>query len=108
MTLAEMYTMLNGITGFSGKVAYYCFPAGEAPDLPFICYLETGTDNFAADGMAYHEVKRVQIELYAKSRDLANEALIEAELDKAGIYWERSIAYLDSENCYETIYDVEV
>lgn len=45
MELQELKERLEQ-TGF--PVAYYSFPENEAPPLPFICYLVTGSDNFAA------------------------------------------------------------
>lgn len=107
-TLQQLHTLLNGITGFSGKVAYHSWPENEAPALPFICYLEVGSDNFGADNRVYHGNRRVDIELYARKRDLTSEALIEAALTGAEIYFERTVEWLDDEKCFKTTYEIEV
>lgn len=108
MTLSEIKTMLESITGFSNKVAYYAFPVGNAPALPFICFYETDSDNFAADGIVYHAIKDITVELYSENRDIASEALIEAALLQSGIFWQKSIDYVDDEKMYMTIYEFEV
>lgn len=106
MTLTEIKTMLEGI--MPDKVVYYAWPENEAPALPFICYHEVGTNNFGADDAVYLEVRDVDIELYAKQRDLTSETLIETALNNEHIYWNRSVDYLQSEKCYMTTYSIEV
>ena len=44
--------------------AYDHFAEGESPDPPFICYLIPGSDNFSADGIVWHKINEVRIELY--------------------------------------------
>lgn len=107
-SLEKLKTLLNDITGFSGKVAYHSWPEDEAPALPLICYLERGSENFGADNTVYHGTRRVDVELYARKRDLTSEALIEAALTDAEIYFERTVEWLDDEKCFETIYEIEV
>lgn len=108
MTLAEIKTLLEGITGFQGKVAYYAFPVGEAPALPWIVFYEEGSNNFAADGIVYQPITDVTIELYSKHKDPTSEAAIESSLTNAGIFYEKTEAYLDDEHCFMEIYEIEV
>lgn len=108
MTLESLYTILNSISTFSGKVAYNTFPAGDVPSLPFIVYLETGLNAFSADGITYFSTKKVDIELYEESRNACNESLIEAALNNAGIYFGKSSTWLEDEKCFEIIYTIEV
>lgn len=112
MTLAELNTLLNNITGFNGKVVYYAWPKGEPqsppPPLPFICYWQTGTDNMEADGIVYHKVKQISIELYSKYKDTASEEAIEKALTDAEITYEATCEYIDSEKCFMTTYEIEV
>lgn len=108
MTLDELYNLLKGISVMSTKVTYEAWPEGEVPDLPFICFLETKSDNFAADNKVYFKRKAVQIELYSKRKDTATEALIETALDNAGIFYNTSDVYLTDERCHERIYAIEV
>ena len=106
MTLTELNTALQSITGFEKKVAYRAFPVGKAPKLPFICYLATSTDNFDADNKVYHVLQGVDIELYTKTKSENTEALIEAKLEELGLVWDKYEEWLDSEECYEIIYSV--
>lgn len=106
MTLAELNTALQSITGFKDKVAYRAFPVGKAPKLPFICYLATQTDNFDADNSVYHVLQGVDIELYTKDKSEATEQLIEAKLDEINLVWNKYEEWLDSEECYEIVYSI--
>lgn len=105
MTLQQIKAILES-TGL--PLAYYAFPAGQAPDLPFLVYLVVGTQNFAADGIVYQCIQTIQIELYTDIKDPATEARLEKALADAGIYWEKAETYLTGENCFEIIYTIEV
>lgn len=84
--------------------AYDHFAEGESPDPPFICYLLTGSDNFAADGRVYYKINEVRIELYTDSKDLAVEQLLEDVLDAHEIFYNKSETWIDSEKLYEVLY----
>lgn len=106
--LAAVKTLLEAISGYSTKVAYHSFPADAAPALPFIVFSEKGSDNLSADNVAYNQNIRIDIEFYSKSRNLAEEGKIEAALTAGGIYFERTVEYIEGEKCFETIYEIEV
>ncbi len=108
MTLAEIFTMLNGITGFKDKVAYRAFPVGKTPELPFICYLDTYTSNFFADNKVYTVIQELDIELYSQLKDITSESLIEAELNAHDLTWQKSEEYIPSEDMYEVVYTITV
>lgn len=108
MTLAQLHTMLNGITGFKNKVAYRAFPVKKAPGLPFICYICTQTDNFVADNKVHTVLQSVDIELYSESKDTASESKIEAALNENGIVWDKYEEYLTDENVNEVIYTITI
>lgn len=108
MTLAEIYQMLNGIEGFSGKVAYRSFPVGQAPALPFICYLDIDTDNFFADNKVYTIIQEIDIELYSKNKDFASESKVEQALGLKNLTWNKYEEYLSDESVYEVVYTVTV
>lgn len=103
MTLEDIQNLLE-VTGL--PVAYRAFPEGYAPGLPFICYITPGTNNFAADDMTYHVINSVNVELYTEFKDPATERKVEEAL--SGLYWDKSIEYIDSERCYQIIYEIEV
>ena len=105
MTIEELAAMLQS-TGI--PFAYDHFAEGESPSPPFICYLLPGSDNFAADGQVYYRINQVRIELYTDSKDLAVEEKIEKALDDAGIFYNKSEVWIESEKLYEVLYSFEV
>lgn len=100
MTLTELFNLLNSIEGFTGKVAYNSFPENEAPELPFICYLVTNSDNIKADNRVYVKRNVVHVELYSKAKDINAESLIESAFDNSLIPWEKNETYISSESCF--------
>ncbi len=106
--LAELVELLESVPKLDGKVVYRAWPVGEAPDLPFVCYMETSSDNFAADNQVYNKAKNVDIELYTENKDIELEASLEAVLDGADIFYESDDNYLDDEKCYQRIYQVTI
>ena len=88
--------------------AYHHFVEGESPDPPFLVFLYPSSDNFAADGMVYFKVNRLNIELYTELKDVELEETVEAVLDKHGIFYEKSEVWIESENLYEVLYQMEV
>ena len=103
MSLADIKASLER-TGY--PVTYRAWPVPAAPPLPFICYMVTGTDNFYADNEVYCKIERVQIELYTKLKDLAAEARVEAAM--LNWPWQKTESYLDAEQCYQILYEIEV
>ena len=88
--------------------AYDHFAEGESASPPFICYLTPGTDNFAADGIAYLKVNEINIELYTDFKDLSVERKVESVLDRFGIYYEKLETWIDSEKLFEVLYSFEM
>ena len=105
---ADIASILNGITGFTGKVAYYAFPEGQAPALPFIVYIFPDEAGFGADNKNYLPTTSVQVELYTKIKDPDSEALVEAALANNDIYYTKASAYLTDEQAWMTAYTFEV
>lgn len=108
MTLKDLNTALQSISGFDKKVAYRAFPVGKAPKLPFICYLCTNTNNFDADDYVFQVIQGVDIELYTAKKDESSERAVESKLNEIGLVWEKYEEYLDSENCYMITYSTEL
>lgn len=103
MTLEDIQNLLEA-TGL--PVAYRAFPEGHAPALPFICYLTSGTNNFGADNVTYHVINAVTVELYTDYKDPETEGKVEEAL--SSFFWDKDVEYLDSERCYQIIYEIEV
>ena len=106
MTLENIAEMLEGV--FPNKVAYRCFKSGTVPEMPFVCYLVSYSNNFAADGIVYDKINHIQIELYTDKKDLVSEGKIETALLNAGLCWRYIETYIDTERCYQIIYEIEV
>lgn len=104
MTLDELSTLLQ-TTGL--PVTYRAWPEREAPPLPYLCYLESYSNNFAADGTVYYQISHVQVELYEKLRDMATEDEVESALSSVA-FWEKTPNYIDKEECYQILYEIEV
>ena len=58
--------------------------------------------------MVYFKVNRLNIELYTDLKDVELEETVEAVLDKHGIFYEKSEVWIESENLYEVLYQMEV
>lgn len=106
MTINEVKTILEGVAGFANKVAYYQWPIGEAPNLPYVCFFEQQAYTFPADNVAYYSRPRISVELYTKNRDLATEALFEQAFTLAGIYYTKETEFLEDERCQITVFQL--
>lgn len=105
MTSEEVVKM---ITEMGLPFAYDHFAERESPDPPFLVYLYPGTDNFAADGIAYFKINNLHIELYTDYKDIDLEEKIEAVLTKYGLFYSKSEVWISSEKLYEVLYQLEV
>lgn len=96
------------ITGAGLPAAYRQWEEGEAPPLPYCLYYAGRANNFAADGVVWFTAQRYTIELYTENKDPATEAVLEAVLTAAGIFWTKDEVCIDSERMNEIIYEIEV
>lgn len=106
MKLSDLKAVLDG----SGiKFAYRSWPKGKAPPLPWGVYLEVYGKSFGADNVAYATFRHIQIELYSKTKNPAFEKQLEDALTGASVFFRKTDeTYLDSEGCYEVLYETEV
>ena len=78
----------------------------EKTELPYLCYQFTGSNNFMADGIVYQKINRIRLELYTEIKDLDLEDKVEEAIS---LYpWQKTENYIDSEKCYQIIYEIEV
>lgn len=105
MTHQEVMAML---TETDILFAYDHFVEGESPEPPFLVFLYPGSNHFAADGRVYFKVNRLNIELYTDKKDVKLEEIVEAVLDRHGIFYVKSEVWIESENLYEVLYQMEV
>ena len=102
----DRYEKLYAMISAAGiPTVYRAWPEGRAPSLPFVCYLERGSDNFAADTAVYFPKGEVAVELYTQEKDPLAEARIEAAL--SGVVWEKTEDYIESERCYMVTYSFD-
>lgn len=87
---------------------YHHFKENEAVAPPFICYLFKRSDNFNADGKVYKKIDVVDIELYTDEKDIEAEKKIEDVLDAHGFVYEKDEVWIESEELFEVIYEMEV
>lgn len=104
MGLNDLYTLISA----KFSAAYWAFPEGEAPEMPFVTIFENGTDNFAADNKVYHIRRVISVELYTRDKSPTDEATLEEVFDKNDLFWNKSETHLDDENAYEVLYTLEV
>lgn len=105
MTTQEIY---EGLKSLGYPVAYSHFAEGDIPDLPYIVYYSPGTDNFSADGIVYHQVTELNIELYTVKKDLEAEKKIENWMTENELFYEKSEYYIESEKMLQVIFETEV
>ena len=86
--------------------AYDHFAEGESPNPPFICYLIPNSDNFSADGIVYHEIEDIDIELYCDKKDPITEKKIADFLTANKIYYEKQETYIESEKMILVIFEI--
>lgn len=110
MTFAEVNTMLAAINTAAGLngYAYYQFPPNQAPDLPYAIFYYPTTDNVGADGIVWASVYALNIELYTANKDFETETLLESVLTEYGLFFNKTETYLNDENMYEVLYEMEV
>lgn len=104
MTLSELVQILKA-TGF--PVAYSHFQ-GPPPSIPFITYVEVGSDNFHADNRTYKRIRNINIELYTDRKDPQAEEKLEALLDAHDLAYESMETYIESEQLFQKIYQIGV
>lgn len=109
MTLAQLYQLLLQ----TGKPVFYShwspsqqYP--ECPSTPFICYWVPESPNFLADDQTYIKQDYVEIELYTDKKDLVAEADLEQILDDNNIPYTSTEIWIDTEQLFEKIYEVEL
>ncbi|GLG88902.1 hypothetical protein [Sellimonas catena] len=103
-----MEKLLSVLDSIGIPYAYDHFTEGESPEPPFLCYLLPGSSNFSADGKVYHRISEVRLELYTDCKDLDSEEKVEAALDAAGIFYNKTETWIDSEKLYEVLYSFDM
>lgn len=103
MTLKDIADCLRG-TGL--PVIYRAWADKTAPPLPYICYIVAYSNNFGADNCVHQKINHVQVELYTAVKDPESEDKVENAL--SSLFWEKTETYIDTEECYQILYEIEV
>ena len=105
MTHEEVVAMMEEM---NLPFAYHHFVEGESPDPPFAVFLYPGSNNFSADGKVYFIKDPPNTEIYTDIKNIELEQQTETVLDGHGIFYEKSEVWIESENLYEVLYQMEV
>ena len=103
MTQTEFGNILAA-SGF--PVAYLAFPADNCPDMPFVTFQETGSNNVSADGVVWKKVKIYQVDLFTADKDEEAEEALENAL--SDFFWNKYQTVEDNEACQRYTYTLEV
>lgn len=95
-----------GLSELGFPVAYNHFAEGHVPKCPYIVLNSLGTDNFSADGIVYHEIEDIDIELYCKKKDEVSEKKIADFLTENKIYYEKNEEYIETEKMIQVIFEI--
>lgn len=81
----------------------------EKPPLPpYGVFLDTSNDPFFADNKTYADARAVRLEVYTLERDPALDAKVAAVLTTAELPFESDYLYIETENLYESTFEIEV
>lgn len=92
------------LEGTELPVAYDHFK--EQTDPPFLVYLLPESRNILADDCIYQNKVLLRVELYTEKKDLELEKRVETVL--SDMIWTKAEEYIDSEDMYEIMYEMEV
>lgn len=98
--------LASGIKEMGFPVAYSHFAEGDAPKCPYILIRGRGSDNFSADGIVYHEIEDIDIELYCDKKNQEMEKKISDFLTKNKIYYEKTETYIESEKLIQVVFEI--
>lgn len=86
-----------------------CRAACKTPqNPPYIVYMLTETENFAADNAVYARSTDYRVELYTDKKGRKLRKKIEDALDEVGIYYDMYGTYIESEDVYLWAYEIQI
>ncbi|MCQ2979630.1 MAG: hypothetical protein MJ245_07525 [Clostridia bacterium] len=102
--LQELKTALDGL---NIPVAYSHF--NVATSTPYLVYYVDSSDGFYADNKTYSKTQTINIELYTDIKDETLEGSLETILNNNDLaYSIMSETYIDDEELYEVLYQIEI
>ena len=88
--------------------SYDHFAQGESPAPPYVCFMLSEAEPFAADGVVYVEIASVRIELYTETKDPEVEALVDALLTGREFCFVKGESWVSAEGLYQVVYSFQV
>lgn len=104
--MRDLESLYEALSSLGLPVAFDHFEVAQ--ELPYIVYIVTDSNDFAADNIAYFASDNVQIELYTVKKDKQRELAVEALLTSYGVYFAKSEGYLSDEQMYMVTYQVTI
>ena len=103
MTLKEIKTMIASI-----DLPYRYSHFSDTPTPPYVVYYYPSENDVKADNSNYVNRRQLFVELFSKTKDFENEAVVEGVLKGAGLSWYKSTDFLNDEKLFQTTYEMEV
>ena len=77
--------------------------------MPFICYIDQGSDNFHADSTIYSDISNIDIELYTEYKDIeAEQAIANLLLTNELVYDRSPTVFIETEETYQTVFTIQL
>lgn len=105
MNLTQLCAVLKS-TGL--PVTERAWPAGKAPELPWIAYQVVDSSNFYADGIVYFPAMNVEVALYLRTLETSTIEPLETSFSQAGIVWEKDVEYDADEAVWQVLYQIQI
>jgi hypothetical protein len=80
----------------------------KAQDPPYIVYVFSHSNNYAADSKVYVKRNNYQVELYTEKKDIALEEILEGVFDAHGLFYDKAEMQLESEGLIEVLYEIQM
>ena len=87
---------------------YHHWAENSAPPLPFLVYYFPQRQDFYADNGNYQKIAILDVELYTDTKDFTAEQRVEDVLAAHDISYTKTETYIDSEQMYEVLYEMEI
>ncbi len=97
MTLEDFVAMFENV---GMPIAFDHFKTAQK--LPYLVYIVSANDQFAADNKTFHSVPVLQLELYTEQKDMEKETAVETIIDD--FFYTKEEEYLDDEQMYMVAY----
>ena len=88
--------------------AYMGWNSDSVPELPYVVFLQGGSNDFIADNERYAQRKDWVIELYQEVPNAGVEQLLEEVLESLGIFTSGANVWVNENSCIMTPYYITI